>query len=172
MACQSCLDQTTLSLRPGPAVSTPGGAAMGGRPWLTRVPRPAQAPVEGSLWSKTCPALAFSTHHWHPWPFPSLFFIVGPTALSVPICTLYLRFAICSAQIVRPHTHTHTHTHTSQPSWTPSAPSLVPTAFFMSVARVIQSGSVTSWAKTLATPVMPHRLPTILATPVTPHCVD
>ena len=111
MACQSCLDQTTLSLRPGPAVSTPGGAAMGGRPWLTRVPRPAQAPVEGSLWSKTCPALAFSTHHWHPWPFPSLFFIVGPTALSVPICTLYLRFAICSAQNVRPHTHTHTHTH-------------------------------------------------------------
>ena len=95
---------------------------------------------------------------------------------NCPVCAhLYLISQVCyllCPECPSTHTHTHTHTHTSQPSWTPSAPSLVPTAFFMSVARVIQSGSVTSWAKTLATPVMPHRLPTILATPVTPHCVD
>ena len=106
MACQSCSDQATLTLRPSHDISTPGGAAMGGRPWLTRMPIPAQAPMEGSLWSKTCPAVAFSTRHWRPWHFPSLFFITGPTTLSPPMC-IFLRFAICSAQDVRSHTHTH-----------------------------------------------------------------
>lgn len=167
MACQSCLDQTTLSLRPGPAMSTPGGAAMGGRPCLTRVPGPAQAPVEGSLWSKTCPAFAFSTRHRTHGLFP-----LSSLSLAQLPCPCPSVPYISGLLFALPRMSVHTHTRTSQPSWTPSAPSLVPTAFFMSVARVIQSGSVTSWAKTLATPVMPHRLPTILAAPVTPHCVD